>query len=191
MPSYLDAMRIAVESSPGMLAYWDRNQRCLFANQAYLRWFGKGPERMIGITLRELLGPIYPLNQPHIEAALRGEHQEFEREIPDPAGGPPRMSLATYVPHIEGGTVHGFVAHVAEVTKLKQVEAELREAIAQVRTLRGLIPLCAWCRKLRNDRGAWQSLEQYLAEHTDASITHGICSECSVKLAGNSGSRSG
>ncbi|HSN25860.1 MAG TPA: PAS domain-containing protein, partial [Kofleriaceae bacterium] len=175
MPTYLDALRIVVESSPAMLAYWDRNQRCLFANQAYLHWFGRPPERMIGITMRELLGPLYELNLPHIEAALRGERQEFERAIPDPAGGPKRCALATYVPHVENGILHGFCVHVTEVTKLKRVEAELREAIAQVRTLRGLIPLCAWCRKLRNDRGAWQSLEQYLAEHTDASITHGIC----------------
>jgi PAS domain S-box-containing protein len=185
VPTYLDALRIAVESTPAMLAYWDRNERCLFANQAYLRWFGRAADRMIGITLRELLGPIYPLNQPHIEAALRGERQEFEREIPDPAGGPPRFSLATYTPHVEDGVVLGFCVHVAEISALKRVEAELRDALAQVRTLRGLIPLCAWCRKLRNDRGAWQSLEQYLTEHTDASVTHGICAECSDKLTGH------
>ena len=170
-----------------MLAYWDRNERCLFANQGYLHWFGREADRMIGVTLRELLGPtIYPLNKPYIDGALRGERQVFEREIPDPAGGPSRMALATYTPHIEDGVVRGFCVHVAEVTKLKQVEAELREALAQIRTLRGLIPLCAWCRKIRNDRGAWQSLEQYLEEHTDASITHGMCAECSEKVLAES-----
>lgn len=183
MPTYLDAMRIAVESSPSLLAYWDRHERCLFANHAYLRWFGRAPDRMVGVTLRELLGPLYVLNKPHIDAALRGERQDFEREVPDPDGGPPRMCMTTYVPHADEGVVHGFCVHVAEVTKLKRVEAELRDALAQVRMLRGLIPVCAWCHKLRNDRGAWQSLEQYLVDHTDASITHGICVECSQKLA--------
>lgn len=167
-----DPIRIVVDSSPAMLAYWDRDQRCVFANSAYLRWFGREPESMIGTTLRELLGAmIYELNLPHIEAALRGERQEFQREIPDPAGGPPRHSQATYVPHIENGEVHGFCVHVAEIT-------QLRNALDQIKTLKGLIPVCAWCRKLRGDQGYWTSIEQYLADHTDASVTHGICDAC-------------
>jgi len=182
VPTYLDAMRLAVESSPSILAYWDRNERCLFANNAYVYWFGRQPEQMVGLTLLELLGPMYVLNKPHIDGVLRGERQEFEREVPAPSGGPPRICITTYVPHVEGAIVHGFCVHVAEVTKLKQIEAELREALAQIRTLRGLIPLCAWCRKLRNDAGAWQSLEQYLEDHTDASVTHGMCAECSEKM---------
>ena len=172
----IDAIRIVVDSSPAMLAYWDRDQRCVFANSAYLRWFGRTPESMIGTTLRELLGPkLYALNLPHIEAALRGERQEFERELPDPAGGPPRHSLGTYVPHVEDGEVRGFAVHVTEIT-------QLRNALAEVKTLQGLIPLCAWCRKIRGDRGNWTSLEEYLADHTDASVTHGICEACVVKL---------
>jgi PAS domain S-box-containing protein len=172
-----DPIRIVVDSSPAMLAYWDRDQRCVFANSAYVRWFGRTPESMVGTTLLELLGPtIYGLNLPHIEAALRGEQREFEREIPDPAGGPPRHSLATYVPHIEDGDVHGFCVHVAEIT-------QLRNALAQVKTLRGLIPLCAWCRKVRNDQGYWTSIEQYLAQHTDASVTHGICETCAATFS--------
>jgi PAS domain S-box-containing protein len=173
-----DPIRIVVDSSPAMLAYWDRDQRCRFANSAYLRWFGRAPESMIGTTLRELLGPtIYALNLVHIEGALRGERQEFERELPDPAGGPPRHSLATYVPHITDGTVHGFCVHVTEIT-------QLRNALAQVKTLQGLIPLCAWCRKIRGRQGDWTSLEQYLLDHTDASVTHGICDACDAKLSG-------
>ena len=182
MLSSLDAIRIIVDSSPAMLAYWDRDQKCVFATQAYLRWFGRAPEWLLGKTLEDLLGPIYPLNRPYIEAALRGERQEFEREIPDPAGGPTRFSAATYIPHVENGVVLGFCVHVAEITKQKQAEAELREALAQVRTLRGLIPLCAWCRKIRNDAGYWQTLEQYVVTHTEAEISHGICEACSHRL---------
>jgi PAS domain S-box-containing protein len=172
----IDPIRIVVDSSPAMLAYWDRDQRCVVANAAYLRWFGRTPESMIGTTLRELLGPtIYALNLPHIEAALRGERQEFEREIPDPAGGPPRHSQATYIPHIADGEVCGFCVHVAEIT-------QLRNALDQVRTLQGLIPLCSWCRNIRDDRGYWMSIEHYLADHTDASVSHGICDVCVAKL---------
>ena len=171
-----DPIRIVCDAAPAMLAYWDRDQRCRFANQAYLRWFGRTPEEMMGTTLRELLGPkLYALNLPYIEAALRGERQEFEREIPHPSGGEPRHSLATYVPHIENGVVQGFCVHVAEITAL-------RNALAQVKTLEGLIPLCAWCRKIRDDQGYWKSLEQYLADHTDAAVTHAICEACAAKL---------
>src|ERR1044071_8349549 len=73
-----------VDRIPSMLAYWDAEQRCRFANRAYERWFGVSPEALIGKHLTELLGPLYKLNLPYIEGVLRGEPQEFEREIPDP-----------------------------------------------------------------------------------------------------------
>ena len=96
-------LRGVIDAMPAMLALWDRDQRCVFANRAYEQWFGVTPDWLVGRTLKELLGPIYPKNLPYIEAALRGEPQQFEREIPDPAGGPIRHSLANYLPRIENG----------------------------------------------------------------------------------------
>ena len=55
---------------------------------------------------------------------------------------------------------------------------ELQAALADVRTLRGLIPICAWCKKIRNDRGYWEQLEFYLKNHSEASFTHGMCPDC-------------
>jgi PAS domain S-box-containing protein len=183
----LDVLRLVVDAIPAMLAYWDASERCLFANRAYVRWFGVTPEELVGRTMQELLGPIYPLNLPYIRGALRGERQEFEREIPDPAGGPPRQSLAVYVPDIVGSTVRGFSVLASEITRQKQTEAQLREALAQVKTLRGLLPVCAWCRSIRDDRGYWTSLERYLVEHSDAQITHGICEACAARVRERSG----
>jgi hypothetical protein len=60
---------------------------------------------------------------------------------------------------------------------------ELQDALAQIKTLQGLIPLCAWCHKIRDDEGAWQGLESYLQEHTDATFSHGICPSCSLTIA--------
>jgi hypothetical protein len=57
-------------------------------------------------------------------------------------------------------------------------EAKLQEAIASVRTLRGLIPVCAWCKKIRDDRGYWNEVEAYVAAHTEADFTHGVCPDC-------------
>ena len=55
---------------------------------------------------------------------------------------------------------------------------ELEEALAKIKTLRGLIPICASCKKIRSDKGYWQQLEDYLTEHSEADFTHGICPEC-------------
>jgi diguanylate cyclase (GGDEF)-like protein/PAS domain S-box-containing protein len=110
-----------------MVAYWDVNEVCVYANNAYRLWFGKNKEQVIGHTLRELLGPIYPLNAPHIRAALEGQLQVFERDIPAP-GGAVRHSLATYTPHLVNGKVVGFFVHVADVTPLKDLERQLKAA---------------------------------------------------------------
>jgi hypothetical protein len=60
----------------------------------------------------------------------------------------------------------------------EQLINELRDVLGQVRTLRGLIPICAWCKKIRNDLGYWQQLEGYISDHSEADFSHGICPEC-------------
>ena len=56
--------------------------------------------------------------------------------------------------------------------------AELEEALAHVKKLRGLIPICAWCKKVRNDRNFWQQVEEYLGENGNLKFSHGICPQC-------------
>ncbi len=55
---------------------------------------------------------------------------------------------------------------------------ELREAAARVKTLTGLLAMCASCRKIRDDNGAWHNLESYVRQHTEADFSHGICPDC-------------
>lgn len=62
--------------------------------------------------------------------------------------------------------------------------AELREALTNVKTLKGLIPICAWCKKIRDDKGYWQQLEAYLKEHSEAELSHGICPDCATLVSG-------
>ena len=64
---------------------------------------------------------------------------------------------------------------------LASVAAERAQALAEIRTLRGFIPICAWCHKVRDDEGFWQRLETYLGANTDATISHSICPSCSEK----------
>ena len=110
-----------------MLGYWDRNLRCQFANAAYQTWFGRTREEVIGIEMKELLGPLFELNLPHIQGALRGQVQVFEREIPLP-DGTFRQSLAAYYPDIVNGEVVGFSVQVADVSRLKELERQLTAA---------------------------------------------------------------
>ena len=59
---------------------------------------------------------------------------------------------------------------------------ELRESLAKVKLLSGLLPICASCKKIRDDKGYWNQVETYLLEHSEAKFTHGICPECGKKL---------
>jgi hypothetical protein len=56
--------------------------------------------------------------------------------------------------------------------------AELQQALLEVKTLRGFIPICAWCHKVRDDAGFWQQIEKYLDARTDATFSHSICPSC-------------
>ncbi|MFZ5586088.1 MAG: hypothetical protein ACOZHQ_09185 [Thermodesulfobacteriota bacterium] len=68
---------------------------------------------------------------------------------------------------------------VSEKTaELSQANRELQKALAEVKTLRGLLPICSRCKKIRDEAGHWQAMETYLAARTPVSITHGLCQDC-------------
>ena len=62
--------------------------------------------------------------------------------------------------------------------ELRRVSAEFAEAESKVKTLRGLLPICAGCKQIRNDQGYWQQVEFYISAHSDATFTHGYCPKC-------------
>jgi PAS domain S-box-containing protein len=132
-PSFF--LRRLADLMPSILAYWDRELRCRFANRACGRWFSVDPDVLVGTSLRDLLGPeLLALNQPYIQAALAGTPQMFERLVPG-ADGIGRQSLVHYLPDIVDGEVLGFVVQVVEITALKTAEAALKESEARFRTL--------------------------------------------------------
>ncbi len=67
-------------------------------------------------------------------------------------------------------------------TDLRRSNEELQRALREVKVLRGLIPICASCKKIRNDGGFWQQLEEYIGEHSEAEFSHGLCQPCLKKL---------
>lgn len=70
------------------------------------------------------------------------------------------------------------VARFADLQELRRLNAELKEALSQVKRLSGLIPMCSNCRRVRDDAGFWKQVEQYIAEHSEARVSHGMCPQC-------------
>ena len=68
--------------------------------------------------------------------------------------------------------------------RMEVTNRQLQTALSEVRELRGLLPICAACKKIRNDEGVWDQIETYISRHTDAKFTHAICPECTVRLYG-------
>ena len=60
---------------------------------------------------------------------------------------------------------------------------ELRDALSKIKTLRGLLPICSYCKKIRDDKGYWEQVEAYIEKHTDAQFSHCICRECLKKIS--------
>jgi DNA-binding NtrC family response regulator len=76
-----------------------------------------------------------------------------------------------------------------EISQRRKVEeerekliSELKQALAEVKTLSGLLPICASCKKIRDDKGYWNQIEVYIRNHSDAEFSHGLCPECAKKL---------
>lgn len=131
----------------------------------------------------------------------RNDHAVTEAMLRTGTAGPPYI---VEVKHKEGSTVWleinkqpysidgrvaGFIGVARDITPRMKLEgererliAELQEALAGIRTLKGLLPICASCKKVRDDKGYWSQIEAYISEHSDAEFTHGLCPECAQKL---------
>lgn len=74
------------------------------------------------------------------------------------------------------------LALVDTIETLTRKNEELKQALREVKTLRGLLPICASCKKIRDDNGYWNQIESYLRKHSDVEFSHGICPDCAKKL---------
>jgi hypothetical protein len=87
------------------------------------------------------------------------------------------------------GRILGASSIAYDITERKKVEAErtnliahLNETLSKVKTLSGLLPICASCKKIRDDHGYWQKLETFVHEHSNAEFSHSICPDCMERL---------
>lgn len=117
-----------------------------------------------------------------------GKTKEVEVKVPLPSGD--TYYLTTVKPIInDDGTVETVICTSKNITLRKIAEDELKEknekllkALEEIKTLSGLLPICASCKNIRDDKGYWNQIESYIREHTDAEFSHSICPECAKKL---------
>jgi len=76
------------------------------------------------------------------------------------------------------------LARVYNMLEVRLLHVELQKALEDVKLLSGLLPICMWCKKIRDDQGYWNAIEHYLRQHSEAEFTHGICPDCKRKYSG-------
>jgi PAS domain S-box-containing protein len=162
-----------------------------FDREFRLTYMNRAAERILDRDSAELTGkPVwgeFPANiSIEVERQLRGVMRSQKPESSENFDVERcRWFLINMYPFRDG--VSGLFRDISEKKQgelqREQVIKELRHALAQVRTLHGLIPICAWCKKIRNDEGYWQQIEAYVSAHTEADFSHGICPSCVENLS--------
>jgi PAS domain-containing protein len=162
------------------LVVLDAQDRLIDINPAARKLFGVEDEPA-GRSARSLAG--WDQMMP---ARWGAGEERIETRFP----GEPARHLDLRVTTIAGrrDSLAGRLVVIRDVTARREVElererliGELQKALADIRTLRGLLPICAGCKKIRDDQGYWQSLEQYLSEHAEVQFSHGLCPDCLSK----------
>jgi PAS domain S-box-containing protein len=162
----------------------------VFANAAWLKTMDYLWDELKEITMFDIL---HPSCVPHCLDAFRkvmsGESIDTVQAIFVTKNGQQISVEGNVHPRFFNGKVIATQGIFRDVTERKLAELEqeklilrLQSALDSIKILRGLLPICAWCKKIRDDRGYWKKVEDYIKEHTDASFTHGICPACLKKV---------
>jgi PAS domain S-box-containing protein len=169
----------------------DQEGRFVRVNLVQAEWLGASPQALLGRPFRDCLTAesrerFDAVFAPFVHGGV-DDHLELELRLA--AGGRSIAVTANALRDAEGSFVRSRATSV-DVTIAKEAEAEreqliaeLRHALANVRSLSGLLPMCAWCKKIRNDKGYYEQIEAFLLSHADIQFSHGICPECSARLA--------
>lgn len=168
-----------------------RNQRFLDVNRKFCEITGYTRDELLQMVFPQLVHPDERSRDLEGFSKLwRGtlDSYETERRYIRKDGRIIWVRIAATIVKSPSGTPLHMAAVIMDVTDRRMAEkerekliAELRKALAEVKTLSGLLPICAWCKKVRDDRGYWELIESYFATHSDLQFTHGICPECIEK----------
>jgi PAS domain S-box-containing protein len=174
----------------------DTNGHITFVNPKCADLLGYTPEELSGRHWKTIVAPEYVAQvEEEVARHAQGVTSRYEmvlltkdgRRVPVIASACP---LLDEVPGREGdGRYTGGLLVVTDITERVKAEEErerlideLQEALAKIKTLRGLIPICASCKKIRDDQGFWQQVEVYVRDHSEAEFSHGLCPDCAIRL---------
>jgi PAS domain S-box-containing protein len=164
----------------------DRDFRIVRTNRAVETFLGITPAEAVGRTCYQLVhGTDARIDHCPIPPMVKSlQRSQTEVRLEDG-----RWLSVTADPLVDkSGQLIGAVHMVRDITALRAVQAEretliqeLEQTLAEVKTLKGLIPICANCRRIRDDTGAWSPLEAFVRNNFDADFSHGLCPECAKK----------
>lgn len=174
-----------VEQAPIMIWRSDLTAKCDYFNETWLAFTGRSMEQEDGNGWAEGVHPEDYQNCLEIYLSAFGKRETFEmRYRLRRHDGAYRWILDRGVPfHNPGGEFAGFIGSCIDVTeKIEAQEALQKAQMAEVNRLRGLLPICASCKKIRDDKGYWKQIEVYISDHSEAEFSHSICPKCAKEL---------
>jgi PAS domain S-box-containing protein len=178
-------LRLLLEQLPALLWVADTSLTITFVQGRILSGLGLTSDGVVGTTVPEYF-PVEPTSIPfstHLRA-LQGNPGNYVATFKE-------RTLRAYVEPLRNpnGAITGCIGIALDVTDQTRLEEqrerlikELQNALTRIKTLRGLLAICASCKKIRDDRGSWERIEEYIRAHSEAEFTHGICPECVQKL---------
>jgi len=161
--------------------------RLLSVNPAAARALGYERQNGVGKNLVEFLAPTVRSGFPDYLRRMREHGQDSGHMLVVGRNRHKQVWLYRNLLVREHGSAPYVVGHAMDITEQKKIEYELQKALAEVKTLKGLLPVCAWCRRIRTEAGEWMDLEYYIVTHSNANFSHGVCPDCIPKIASSPG----
>lgn len=175
-----------LKTTPDFFVLKNRDGVYQFANAAFCRFLNKSEQEIIGKTDRDLFpseeADIYMRDDSRVMRECRPQIQD---EAASGKQGKRWLHVSKDPVTDDSGVVIGILCSVRDITDRKVAESELQKkmkSLEAIKTLTGIVPICAWCNNIRDNNGNWHLVADFLRDHTEAEFTHGVCPKCVVKL---------